>query len=162
MQKPIFKNLLQVGIVVDDLDKYLKKYYDEYGIGPWIILDFNKDTVKNMTIKGKRVDYAMRLATCDFNGVQWELIQPLDDKCVYYDFLKTHGPGIHHVALGIDNYDDVVKFLADKGIYELQGGNYMGLQYTYFDLTDDLALIGEIYNGEVVMPEDAPTYPPKS
>ncbi|SDD31284.1 methylmalonyl-CoA/ethylmalonyl-CoA epimerase, partial [Halanaerobium congolense] len=32
--KPVFKDVLQVGVVVEDLDKTMKTYADKYGVGP--------------------------------------------------------------------------------------------------------------------------------
>jgi len=74
MDKPIFTEVLQIGIVVDDLDAYMKRYHDDYGIGPWLVYDFNKETVRNMTIRGEKVDYYMKIALCDAHNVQWELL----------------------------------------------------------------------------------------
>jgi methylmalonyl-CoA/ethylmalonyl-CoA epimerase len=162
MTKPIFTQALQICVVVDDLDTYMKSYNDDYGIGPWLIYDFNKDTVSNMTIHGKKVDYSMKLALCNFLNVQWELIEPTSDNSIYAEFLKQHGPGLHHIALGTENYEETIQKLADKGIHEIQGGTWNNLIYSYLDTSKDLGFIAEIYS----VPEGfefpvEKTYPPK-
>ncbi|WP_456398831.1 hypothetical protein, partial [Palaeococcus sp. (in: euryarchaeotes)] len=65
MENPIFTDVLQVAVVVKNLDETVRKYADEYGIGPWAIYDFNPETVKDMIIRDKREDYAMRIALCN-------------------------------------------------------------------------------------------------
>ncbi|MEM2021573.1 MAG: VOC family protein [Zestosphaera sp.] len=145
MVKPIFNETLQIAIVVKDLNEAVKKYYDEYGIGPWAIYEFNPQTVRDMIIRDKRVEYAMSLALCYIGRVQWELIEPKDEKSIYAEFLRKHGEGLHHVALGVENYDEAMKFFREKGHIVLQGGTWFGLTYTYLDTEDVLKFIAEIY-----------------
>ncbi len=160
-EKPIFKEVLQVGVVVKNLDEAMKKYWEEYGIGPWGIYTFDKSTVSDMIIRNQRVDYAMRLAVTQIGGVQWELIEPLDEKSIYAEFLKEHGEGLHHVAFAVDNYDKVMTFLQGKGMGVLQGGTWQDLKYTYIESEDTMSCIAEIYNrqeGRKPPPPEA-TYP---
>ena len=35
MIKPVFTETMQLGIVVRDLDAAIRRYVDDYGIGPW-------------------------------------------------------------------------------------------------------------------------------
>ncbi|RKX44135.1 MAG: glyoxalase, partial [Thermotogae bacterium] len=124
VEKPIFTDVLQVAVVVKNLDEAVKTYYDEYGIGPWAIYEFNPETVKDMVIRDEREDYAMRLALCDIGKVQWELIEPKDDKSIYAEFLREHGEGLHHVALAVEDYDKAMEFFRSKGHKILQGGTW--------------------------------------
>jgi 4-hydroxyphenylpyruvate dioxygenase-like putative hemolysin len=160
--KPVFTNVLQVGMVVKDLDQAVKNYADKYGIGPWKYYTFDSTTVSNMSIREKKTDYAMRLAVCDIGNVQWELIQPTDDKTLYAEFLKEHGPGLHHCAFDIENYEEVMKTMRSKGKMVVQEGTWFGMTYTYAGNEDDLNLITEFYNiaPEFEWPEPESVYPP--
>jgi 4-hydroxyphenylpyruvate dioxygenase-like putative hemolysin len=40
--------------------------------------------------------------------VQWELIEPLDDKSVYARFLAEKGEGVHHIALAPSSFDQAI------------------------------------------------------
>ncbi|MGE4544242.1 MAG: VOC family protein [Pedobacter sp.] len=159
--KPLFNKVLQVAMVVKDCDEAVKLWADKYGVGPWKIYEFNPNTVSNMIIRGEKVDYAMRLALCDIGGVQWELIEPKDDKSIYAEFLKDKGEGLHHCAFGTDNYEEAVKFYEGKGLPVLQGGDWEGLTYTYLDSQKDLNLIAEIYKPvpDFEWPEPLAIYP---
>lgn len=163
-KKPLFTKIMQIGMVVKNCDEAVKKWADDYGIGPWKIYEFNPDTVSNMILRGKKVDYAMRLALCDnLGGVQWELIEPKDDKSLYAEFLKEHGQGLHHVAFDCDDYKDTVKFYEDRGLPVFQGGTWEGMTYTYLDSEKDLGLIAEIYDlaPDFDWPEPVAVYPPR-
>lgn len=159
--KPMFNKVLQVAMVVKNCDEAVKLWADKYGVGPWKIYEFNRDTVSDMIIRGEKVDYAMRLALCDIGGVQWELIEPKDDKSIYAEFLKDKGEGLHHCAFGTESYQDAVKFYEDKGLPVLQGGEWEGLTYTYLDSQKDLNLIAEIYDPkpDFAWPEPLAVYP---
>ena len=129
----IFNQVLQVAVVVKDLDESMKNYWDKWGIGPWKVYTFDPNTVKDMILRGKREDYAMRLALAEIGNVQWELIQPLDDKSIYAEFLKEHGEGLHHVALGVRNYEEAMELAKERGVGVIQGGTWFGFTYTYLD-----------------------------
>lgn len=160
-EKPIFTDVLQVAVVVKNLDESMKNYWEIYGVGPWTVYDFNPSTVSNMIIDDKREDYAMRLALCNIGKVQWELIEPQDDKSIYADFLKKHGDGLHHVAFGVENYDQAMAHFRERGMRVCQGGTWHGLTYTYFDCEDTFAAIAEIYNTppDFQWPRADATYP---
>ena len=77
---PIFTDGLQVAIIVRDLDAAIRRYHDEYGVGPWAIFEFNPETIDDMVIDDAPADYAMRLAVAFIGRLQFELIEPLDDR----------------------------------------------------------------------------------
>lgn len=160
-EKPIFTGILQVAVVVRDCDAAVRTYADKYGIGPWSIYDFNPDTVENMILHGERRDYAMRLALCDLGGVQFELIEPKDDKSIYAAFLNERGEGLHHLAFGVENYDKAMTFFRGLGHDILQGGTWHGFTYTYLTTQEDLGVIAEIYDvpPDFQWPEPVAVYP---
>ncbi|MFB4166159.1 VOC family protein [Alteribacillus sp. JSM 102045] len=162
--KPIFTKVLQVGVVVKDLDQTMKVYADKYRIGPWAVYEFNQDTVADMSVGGKRMDYAMRLAVADIGGVQWELIEPLDEISDYARFLKEYGEGIHHVALDTVSYESALEFCKKNGLGPVQYG-YWGknFHYDYRDTRDDMKCIVELYGPEESFkwPEPVAVYPEK-
>ncbi|MBE0597157.1 MAG: VOC family protein [Desulfuromonadales bacterium] len=141
---PLFKGVYQVGLVVKDCMASVRKYADEYGIGPWGIYEMNPATVGEMTIRGRAEEYAFRAAIAQIGAVMIELIEPLDDKSIYAEFLREHGEGIHHVLFDVEDYDKTVNFFAGKGIGIFQGGDNQGLRYAYFDTTKELGLLAEI------------------
>lgn len=159
--KPEFKGVSQVGLVVKDCMATMRKYVNDYGIGPWAIYDFTPEVVQDMVIRGEPVKYAMRLAIATIGTFQIELIQPLDDKSIYSEFLKSHGDGVHHLLFDVDNFDQTVGFFQEKGFGILQGGCFSGARYSYFDTTEELGFITEIHHmpPNATLPEPDDFYP---
>ena len=160
-KKPVFTNTLQIGVVVNDVDAVVRRFADDYGIGPWKIFVFSPDSVDDMIVDGKAQNYSMRIAMGNIGGVQFELIQPLDDISDYARFLREHGKGLHHIAFADNGYDETMKFFQGRGHEVLQGGNWLGAGYTYLDTRKDLGFRAEIYNWDpnFQWPEPEHTYP---
>jgi hypothetical protein len=144
-RKPALRRIVQVAVAVRNVDAAVRKYPDEYGIEPWTIYEFNPDTVKNMIIRGEPQTYSMKIALANLGGVELELIEPLDEKSIYAEFLREHGEGLHHLAFDVENYDDTMEFFFSRGHKILQGGRSNGETYTYLDTRNDLVFITEIY-----------------
>jgi hypothetical protein len=62
MREPVFTETLQVALVVRDLDAATRTYFDEYGIGPWSVYEFDPGNVKDMRSRGEPVAWSWRLA----------------------------------------------------------------------------------------------------
>ena len=162
MREPVFTETMQVALVVHDLEATMRTYVDEYGIGPWEIYEFNPDTLTEMEKDGRPADMAFRLAVTMVGSVQWELIQPLDDKSMYAEFLATKGPGLHHVAVAAPNFAEAKQTLEAKGRRVLQGGVYNGVRFAYMSTDEDIGVITEIFDWPpgLVQTPDA-VYPPE-
>ena len=59
MPDPVFTQTMQIGIVVRDLDATMRKYVDEYGIGPWKIYEFDRQDLREY---GQPVKRSWRVA----------------------------------------------------------------------------------------------------
>jgi catechol 2,3-dioxygenase-like lactoylglutathione lyase family enzyme len=160
MPEPVFTETMQISIVVRDLEKTLRTYVEEYGIGPWEIYDFNPDTVSEMTTDDPSGEYRFRIAVTMVGSVQWELVQPLEDKGVFADFLATKGEGVHHVAVGGHGYGETLEALRAKGLGVLQSGHYNGVSFAYVSTGPDLGVITEIFDwAEGLTQEPDAVYP---
>src|SRR5579883_460859 len=51
----------QVGLVVRDLAVSMRHYWERFGVGPWTVYTYGPPLVKEMTYRGRRQDYRMRL-----------------------------------------------------------------------------------------------------
>ncbi len=104
MRDPVFTDTTQIGIVVRDLDASLRRYTDDYGIGPWEIYQFNAGSAEDLREDGRPVERSWRLAVTMVGHVMWELIEPLDDQSVYARFLAEKGEGVHHIAVATRSF----------------------------------------------------------
>ncbi|HEY7603988.1 MAG TPA: VOC family protein [Gaiellaceae bacterium] len=147
MREPIFNGTLQVSVVVPDLDKAMRTYVDDYGIGPWHVYDFNPGNVAGMHEAGRPVQRSWRLALAQVGEVQWELVQPLDEDSVYGRFLAEHGAGVHHIGVAVPGYEGTISELTGRGHEVLLGGTYNGVTFAYLSTDRDLGIVTEIFDG---------------
>lgn len=154
MQKPSFTETMQIGIVVRDLDATVKKYGEDYGIGPWQFHEFNPGDLKDLREYGKPVTHSTRIATTMIGQVQWELIEPLDDESTFARFLAEKGEGVHHIAVRTPNFEETVAMPAKQG-KELAlsctfSDSKRDIKIAYLPTDQDLGVLIEIFSG---MPE---------
>ena len=147
MREPMFTETLQVALVVRDLEAAMETYVSDYGIGPWHIYEFNPGNVADMHERGRPVDCSWRLAIARIGEVQWELIEPLDDHSIYARFLEEKGPGVHHIGVGVPDYEATREELGGRGHDVLLGGEYNGISFSYLSTDRDLGVITEIFSG---------------
>lgn len=145
IKEKIFKNIHQIGIVTHNARKTIRRYFENYGIGPWNLWEFGPEIVENMQVRGKRVDYRMVVATCKKMNIDFEIIEPLDYKSIYYSFLNMYGEGIQHINYDVFDYDQALNVLKNRGVVVSQFGNLVGKhRYIYFDTERDADHIIEI------------------
>ena len=143
-----FAKFLQIGIIVEDVQETIK-HYEEYGVGPWRVSDFDTEGIDGFVMNGEENAHLHTImAFCDIWGFELELIQPITDS-PYMTWLKEHGPGMHHIALITrDSFDEVL-----KQHKELTGRDTwlhctapFGMDFAYLDLKKELGLFLEVYN----------------
>jgi 4-hydroxyphenylpyruvate dioxygenase-like putative hemolysin len=161
-EKVELKQVLQVCVVVKDIQKAMERYWNIFGIGPWQIYTFQPPDLTDTTFRGKPEPYTMKLATAQIGTVQWELIEPLEGRSTYKEFLEQKGEGLHHVAVAVDDYDKTVATLEKQGMGILMNGTWHGTTYAYMDTEKALNAIIEIYKMPpgFEMPRPEATYPP--
>lgn len=160
--KPVFKEILQVALVVKNIDETVRKYWEIYGIGPWQIYTMVPADMRETTVRGKETEFGMKAAFTTVGNVQLELIEPLDDNSIYSEFLEKHGEGLHHIACAVDNFDETLSRLKNQGVRVLQGGiTKENLGFAYLDTQDTLSCIAEIYDfpENFELPPPDATYP---
>ena len=146
MREPVFTGTLQVSVVVPDLDAAMRTYVEQYGIGPWDVYEFNPGNVEGMHEGGQPVERSWRLALARVGEVQWELVQPLDDRSIYAAFLASKGEGLHHVAVGGTPYREAIDGMRANGRRVLLGGVYEGATFAYLSTDEDLKVLTEIFD----------------
>src|SRR5436190_117758 len=100
-QKPLFKEIVQIGIVVRNVQETARKYWDDFGIGPWDFYTFGPSNVKELTVHGQQTEHGWRTGAAKIGNIEIELIEPLDDRSIYAEHLRTRGEGIHHLLFNV-------------------------------------------------------------
>jgi methylmalonyl-CoA/ethylmalonyl-CoA epimerase len=106
MREPVFNETMQLGIVVRDLEATVRRYEDDYGIGPWRFDRIDLGEANDYREYGEPAERSNRIAIAMVGRVMWELIEPLDEDGIYARFLAEKGEGIHHVAVATPDFDE--------------------------------------------------------
>ncbi len=162
MREPVFTETMQISIVVRDMEASLRTFVEDYGIGPWEIYEFNPTTMTEMLGEGgEPTEFRFKIAVTMVGSVQWELVQPLEDRGIFAEHLREHGEGLHHVAVGGRPYAETLAAMEANGRQMLQGGVYNGVRFAYMTTNDDLGTLTEIFDWpEGHTQEPDAVYPP--
>jgi hypothetical protein len=153
-------DVLQVGLVVRDLQASMETYWTLLGVGPWKIYTYAPPMLRETTVRGRRVDYSMRIACAQAGPTQLELIQPLDGPSIYVEHLQAKGDGLHHIQSRVErNIEDVVAAFARAGIGVLMSGRFGEGEFYYLDTERVLGVIYEIFQ-RTSRPAPEAVYPP--
>lgn len=95
------KKIDHIAIAVNSLEDSIKVYSNLLGIEPEL-----------ETITVEKVNTAIYV----LNGISLELIEPIGNDSPITEFLKKRGEGLHHVCLKVDNLEEAMAELKEKGI----------------------------------------------
>ncbi len=126
----------QVGMVVDDAHKAASSFARIFGADPVEVLDWPAPGFDPESYYyGQPTRWSMRVGFFQIGNLQWELIQPLEGKSIFADFLSEHGPGLHHVRFTEPHFEQQVAALQAAGIRMISNG--IGIhqvsRWAYFD-----------------------------
>lgn len=149
----------QVAIVVFNLQKAMETYWRLLGLGPWSIYTFAPPALREPMIRGKPVNYSMKLAMTLMGSLQLELIEPLEGPSIYKEFLAKKGEGLHHIQSQTEKMQDVLQTFQEFGIPVLMSGKIGKAEFYYMDTEPFLGFIYEVVKGAGALPIEE-TYPP--
>ena len=116
--------LVQVGLVVRDLDKTMQQFKLLLGAEPDRVIEKSPSAPGPKYYLGQERDFYQRAALYSMNGIEFEILQPYNDRSALTDFLDERGEGIHHVAFDTDNFDAFAAHLAENGAELVQTGPF--------------------------------------
>jgi methylmalonyl-CoA/ethylmalonyl-CoA epimerase len=67
MREPVFNETVQLGIVMRDLEATVRRYQDDYGIGPWEFAQIDAGDANNYREYGQPVERSARIAVATPN-----------------------------------------------------------------------------------------------
>ena len=147
--------ILQVGIITADVEKSVEEF-KKFGLTEWTVMPFESYMIPGMTINGQPGDLRFKGAMYRQGDMEIELIEPVSDS-VFMDWLKEHGPGVHHLAFKPkEDYDTFMEQYKAAGydslIDVLDGTKTSG--FSYLDTVKQLGFFVEIHKGAPGNPED--------
>lgn len=158
----------QVAVVVRDLEEGLAQVRKLLGIDETSV-SFGKSLeliragkLEPQIYNGTEGTYAYQQVNFFMGGMDIEMFAPVEGSSgdPISDFLKEHGPGIHHLNIRLANREEGLRFLRkDLGKTPLMEGYFLGRHFAYFDMREELGITFEVGSRVVgpraSMPEEA-------
>ncbi len=110
----MIKKIHHIAVVVKNLDEALELYDNLFGTKPSKI-----ETIQQQGVKVALLPMA--------EGGEIELLEPIDPQGGIAKFLESRGEGIHHICFEVENVDQELCVLADKGAQLLDKQGRPGL-----------------------------------
>lgn len=142
-----FRQAIQIGVVVRDLDATMKGLTEVFGIGPFRVMDCPPPGREDRQFyRGAPARFRTRQAFADLGSIELELIQPVEGKTIWSDFLAERGPGIHHIRFNVPDHEAVSSYLRGKGVGITQEGAGIrdGTHWINYDTESLLGFVIEI------------------
>jgi methylmalonyl-CoA/ethylmalonyl-CoA epimerase len=98
----VFARIDHIGVAVADLEAAIVLHERTYGM----------ELVHRETISAQGVEAVL----LDAGDSHVELLAPLSEETPVGRFLATRGPGLHHVAYGVDDVDAALATLRERGV----------------------------------------------
>lgn len=143
------KEIKQLGIVVPNAEETARNYWEIFGVGPWMFIDFKPPHLTDVALHGIPMNPELNLHTkaaiAQWGDLQIELLQPVKGPSTYMEFLKSRGPGIHHLSFAqLEDHDEMISGFHRIGI-ETESSGLLGgtITFTYLSSQKELGTIYE-------------------
>jgi hypothetical protein len=137
-----------ISYVTRDIERTKRNLQKFFGLDSFTMM---LPTYFNKKYWGESEDFQAQLAFCRVGGVVYELIQVIEGRTSYGDFLKEHGEGIHHLGYEISDLAKWIKAYKKVGIEAIMSGERVGLKWAYFNTPEIIVeLIERTAEGKVV------------
>jgi methylmalonyl-CoA epimerase len=110
-----------LGIAVRKLEEGLRFYEQLLGM----------QVTRRETVESERVNVAMLPLTGSSSGSRIELLEPMDADSTIAKFINKRGPGLHHIALRVDDLRTTVERLKSEGVQLLNEPSIGAGGHTY-------------------------------
>ena len=156
MSEAKINGVVQIGILVRNADDAVRQYARLFGVRDWNINYVDTENGKGQNFRTAKNEVAVKakIAWATIGGVELELIEPQDTTSIYAQYLETHGPGVHHLMFGTDDYDRTVNSLKESGAERILSGELQATSFELFDTRKTLGLISEFAEGDALVPEE--------
>jgi methylmalonyl-CoA/ethylmalonyl-CoA epimerase len=137
-----------IAIVVKNMDKALKFYSKAFGIKFEEVQQH--DLPPDVIYKGKPSPYTMKVTFGHMGPVRVEMVQVVQGKCIYTDFLDKKGEGIHHLGFEVDDLEKEVANAKSQGLKMICHLKMVGIMaFAHFDPKETSGVAIELVQKDV-------------
>jgi len=130
----MIKKIDHIGVVVSDIEEALQVYQQALGLTLAKIQD--------------RPDQAVRIAFLPTGESEIELVQPVTGDSGVARFLQKRGEGIHHICLEVDDIEQALADLQERGLQlidETPRTGFQGEKFAFIHPKSTHGVLIELY-----------------
>jgi catechol 2,3-dioxygenase-like lactoylglutathione lyase family enzyme len=125
----------QIAWVTSDLDAAETALTGLLGVRKWVRIPDVHFAPDSCSYHGKPADFVAGISLSYLGEMQLELLSPVRGENIYSDFLRDHGPGLHHICMEAESpeqFDAALLAAAARGAPVVQQGVMPGgIQFAY-------------------------------
>jgi len=123
-----------LAIVVKDVEKAVDYYSKAFGLKFEEIAQHQLPP--DVITRGKPTPYTMKVSFAQMGPIRLELVQVVEGECIYTEFLKEHGEGIHHLGFEVADLEKEVANAEAQGLELICYLKMVGIMaFAHFDAT---------------------------
>ncbi len=138
----------QIGIVVKDMAKAVEFYKKFFNLNDISVMEMPAGLVE---VRGEKLRSKLKMGFGRVGDIQIELIQVMEGRAIYSEFLEQGHEGFHHVGMYVDDLESEITKMGENGIHVLSRGDIMGTKWAYMDTEAQAGTIYELI--EVAKPK---------
>ncbi len=85
-------------VVVNDVERTAENISEKFGIGPFEVRQKSYPE-SQASIRGDPVGYTLKFAHAKVGPITLELVETVEGRTIYQEFLEEHGEGLHHIGV---------------------------------------------------------------
>lgn len=123
-----------IAIVVKDIQKAVDFYSKAFGLEFEEIAEHALPP--DVITRGKPTPYTMRVSFAQMGPIRLEVVQVVEGECIYTEFLKEYGEGIHHLGFEVADLEKEVANAESQGLELICYLKMVGIMaFAHFDAT---------------------------
>ncbi len=134
-----------LGIVVKNAQETSQVLSSLWQISPWATNNYAAP--KEAMIVGDA--FKLKLMYAKFGDVTIELLEPVEGKSIWADFLKTRGGGLHHIAFKVSDYKASMDEVKAQGGKLLVSAGFGNSRWSYWSVPPSQVIVELMDNYEI-------------
>jgi catechol 2,3-dioxygenase-like lactoylglutathione lyase family enzyme len=126
---------MQIAWVTPDLDATETALTGLLGVRKWVRIPDVHFAPDCCSYRGEPADFVAGISLSYLGEMQLELISPVSGENIYSEFLRDHGPGLHHICMEVESPESLAAALAEatgQGAQVVQQGALpIGIHFAY-------------------------------
>jgi methylmalonyl-CoA/ethylmalonyl-CoA epimerase len=118
--------VLQIAVVVEDVEKAVREWWEHLGIGPWRIYTYGPAELTQQTYRGKPAAWSVKAALAMSGDVMMELVESVDGHDIWQEQFAERGSSLHHFAFYVPDFDVAVAEMESRGWKIVQSARTYG------------------------------------